>query len=62
MVNIKVYHNGSMRQFNFYNLLDGMKWLETHVMIDYIIIDNETTVTWEEWDRYNVGFQHWWIS
>lgn len=41
-----------MHQFYFHNLLDGMRWLKTHVMIDYIVIDNETTVTWNEWDAY----------
>ena len=52
MVDIKVYCNNKMRQFHFNNLLDGMRWLETHVLIDYIVIDNETIVTWEEWDYY----------
>jgi hypothetical protein len=52
MVDVKVYHNDTIRQYYFHDLLTGMKWLESHVSIDYIVIDNETTVTWEEWDSY----------
>lgn len=49
MIDIKVYYNNQMRQFYFNNLLDGMKYLETHVKIDYIVIDDDRIVTWEKW-------------
>jgi hypothetical protein len=52
MIDIKVYHNHEMKQYYFYDLLAGMQWLESHVMIDYIVIDDDTIVTWEEWDIY----------
>ena len=52
MVNIKVFYKDTMTEYNFRILLDGMHWLKTHVKIDYIIIDDETVVSWAEWDAY----------
>lgn len=52
MIDIKVFYNGTMTQYNFRYLLDGMYWLKSNVKIDYIIIDDETVVTWAEWDTY----------
>lgn len=44
MVDIKLYYNNTMRQFYFNVLLDGLLYLENK-LFDYIIIDNEITVS-----------------
>ena len=51
MIQVHLYHNGSMRIFYFNNLLDGLIWLENK-LFDYIVIDNETTVKCEDISHY----------
>ena len=53
MVIVQVFCNGETKEYTFNNLLDGLHWLKvTNVVFDYIVIDYETTVTFEEFDGY----------
>ena len=53
MAYIQIFYNGTIKEYTFNNLLDGLHWLKvTNVAFDYIIIDYETTVTFDEFDAY----------
>ena len=50
---VQVFHNGKMKEYIFNNLLHGLRWLKVkNVAFDYIIVDDETTVTFDEFDAY----------
>jgi hypothetical protein len=50
---VQVFHDGKVEEHVFHNLLDGLHWLKvTNAVFDHIIIDDEITVTFEEFDAY----------
>lgn len=53
MTYIKVFHNDTVKEYHFHKLLDGLHWLKTtNAVFDYIIIDEETTVHFDEFNAY----------
>ena len=53
MIQVQLCHNGVTTIHTFTNLLDGLYRLKVvQAVFDYIIIDNDTTVLFAEFDAY----------